>query len=106
MLLVLRLLAVYLGTAAAGIWLARRFVFPIPGRVALFLALAPLLLSGRAPLPARIHAPADILYQSSPYSWRGPDLGIVQTHTPALSDVAYQVLPWKKAAREAIRQGR
>jgi hypothetical protein len=106
LLLVLRLLAVYFGTAAVALWLARRFVSPVPGRVALFLALAPLLFSGPALLTARIHAPADILYQSPPFSWRGPDLGIAATHTPALSDVAYQVLPWKKAAREAIRQGR
>ena len=105
MLLVLRLLAVYLGTAAVALWLAHRFVLSIPGRVALFLALAPFLLTGRAFLTARLYAPADILYQSPPFSWRGPDLGITGTQTPALGDVAYQSIAWKKATREAIRHG-
>jgi hypothetical protein len=42
--LVLRLLAVYLGTAAASLWLARRFVSPIGTRAAVLLALGPFLL--------------------------------------------------------------
>ncbi|HEV7517562.1 MAG TPA: YfhO family protein [Thermoanaerobaculia bacterium] len=106
MLLVLRLLAVYLGTAAVAIWLARRFVLPIPGRVALFLALAPLLLTGRALVGAHLYAPADILYQSPPFSWRAPDFRIGTTQNPSLGDVAYQSIAWKKATREAIRSGR
>jgi hypothetical protein len=106
MLLVLRLLAVYLGTAAVAIWLARRFVLPIPGRVALFLALAPFLLTGRALTTARLYAPTDILYQSPPYVWRAPDFGIGDAQTPSLGDVAYQSIAWKKATREAIKSGR
>src|SRR4051794_33169548 len=105
MLLVLRLLAVYLGTAAIAIWLARRFVLPIPGRVALFLALAPFLLTGRALTSARLYAPADILYQSPPYAWRATDFGIGNAQTPSLGDVAYQSIAWKKATREAIKSG-
>jgi hypothetical protein len=105
MLLVLRLLAVYFGTAALALWLARRFVYRFPGRVALFLALAPFLLTGRALLTARLYAPADILFQAPPFSWRGADLGIAGVQTPALGDVAYQSIAWKKATREAIRHG-
>jgi membrane protein YfhO len=106
MLLVLRLLAVYFGTAALGVFLARRYVFPIPARAALFLALAPFLLTGRALSTARLYAPADILYQAPPFSWRAPDVGIGPVANPALGDVAYQSIAWKKATREAIRHGR
>ncbi|HZF12655.1 MAG TPA: YfhO family protein [Thermoanaerobaculia bacterium] len=106
MLLVLRLLAVYFGTAAVGVWWAHRFVLRISGRVALFLALAPLLLTGRALLSARLYAPVDILYQAPPYASQAAEMGIGPTLTPALGDVAYQSIAWKKATREAIRHGR
>src|SRR6476620_1355455 len=106
MLLVLRLLAVYFGTAAVAIWLARRFIFPLPGGVALFLALAPFLLTGRALVTARLYAPTDILYSAQPYAWRAPELGIGQVQSPVLGDVVYQTIAWRKASREAIRNGR
>jgi hypothetical protein len=106
MLLVLQLLAVYAGTVAVALWLARRFILPVPGRVALFLALAPFLLTGRAMVTARLYAPADILYGVPPYAWRAPELGIGKALSPVLGDVVYQSIAWRKATRDAIKRGR
>jgi hypothetical protein len=106
MLLVLQLLAVYAGTVAVALWLARRFILPVPGRVALFLALAPFLLTGRAMVTARLYAPADILYGVPPYDWRAPELGIGKAQSPVLGDVVYQTIAWRKATRDAIKRGR
>jgi hypothetical protein len=106
LLLVLRLLAVYFATAAAAIFLANRYVSPIRPRVRLFLALAPFLLTGKALLTAGIHAPIDIHYQGPPLSALGKSMGTETTKTPLLSDVVFQELPWRKAVREAVKNGR
>ena len=48
LLLILRSIAVYGGTVAALLVLARRYVAPVRLRAALLLAAAPLLLTGKA----------------------------------------------------------
>ncbi len=104
-LLALRLIAVYGGSAAAVLWLAHRFVRPLPRGVALFLALAPCLLTGRALLTAGLYAPIDIVYDGEPFAAHRAEAGIGKTQTPLLSDVAYQGLPWRKAVRDAVKNG-
>ena len=105
-LLVLRLLAVYFATAAAALFLARRFVTPIRARVCLFLAFGPFLLVGKALLTAGVHAPIDIAYQGPPLSALAARMGTETTKTPILSDVVFQEIPWRKAVREAVKNGR
>ncbi len=105
-LLALRLLAVYFGTAALGLWLAHRFISAIRLRVALLLALGPFLLVGKALLTAGVYAPIDIPYQAAPLSRYGQQKGTAVTRNPALGDVVYQEIPWRKAVREAIKNGR
>jgi hypothetical protein len=106
LLLVVRLLAVYFLTAAAAIFLANRFVSPIRARAGLFLAFAPFLLVGEALLTAGIHAPIDIHYQGPPLSAMAARMGTETTRTPLLSDVVFQEIPWRKAVREAAKNGR
>ncbi len=105
-LLVLRLLAVYFATCAVAIFLVRRFVFPLRKRIALVLALAPFLLTGKAMLTAGVYAPLDIVYQSHPLAARRAEVGIGRTQTPILGDVVFQEIPWRKAVREAAKNGR
>ncbi len=105
-LLALRLLAVYFGTAAAALWLAHRFVSPLRLRVALLLAFSPFLLVGKALLTAGVYAPIDIPYQATPLRPFAPQLGTQVTRNPALGDVVYQEIPWRKAVREAAKNGR
>ena len=106
LLLVLRLLAVYFGTAALSLWLAHRFVTAIRFRVALLLALGPFLLVGKALVTAGIYGPIDITYQAAPLGPYAPRVGAQVTQNPALGDVVHQEIPWRKAVREAAKNGR
>ena len=105
-LTVLRLLAVYFATAAAVILAARRWVGAIPLRAALFLALAPFLFVGRAMLTAGVYAPIDITYVHQPFLALAEEKGTSIVRSPILSDVAFSMLPWRKAVREAVKHGR
>ena len=105
-LVVLRSLAVYGGTAALLLYLAHRFVLPIPRRTALLLAVAPLLFTGRALLTGGVFAPLDIAYQAEPLRSRRAELGIARTWNPLTVDVVSQMLPWRRAVREALENGR
>jgi hypothetical protein len=104
--LAIRLLAVYFATAAGALWLADRFVRPIPRRVALLLALGPFLLVGPAMVTGGVHAPIDIPYLSAPLSSKAAEYGMTAVQTPMLSDVVYQEIPWRKAVRDAVKNGR
>lgn len=105
-LLVLRLVAVYFGSAAAVLWLAHRFVRRLSAGVAIFAAFAPLLLTGKALVTGGLYAPIDIVYQGEPFAAHRAEAGIEKTQTPLLSDVVYQGIPWRKAVREAAKSGR
>jgi hypothetical protein len=105
-LLVLRLLAVYFATAAGSLWIAHRFVSPVRLRAGLFLSLAPFLLVGKAMVTAGVYAPIDIPYQAPPLAAHAAQMGTAQTQTPLLGDVVTQELPWRKAVRDAAKNGR
>lgn len=103
---VLRLLAVYFGTAALFLWLAHRFVRPVSRTAAVLLPLGPFLLVGHALVTAGVHAPIDITYLSSPLAAHARERGIGQVQTGLLSDVVFQEIPWRKAVRDAAKNGR
>ena len=105
-LLVVRLLLVYGATAALLVYLAHRFVRPVSLRVALFLSLAPALLTGKALLTAGVQAPLGITYEAPPLSAYRAEMGVGKPRTPILSDVVASYIPWRKAVREAIQNGR
>jgi hypothetical protein len=105
-LLILRLLAVYFGAVAVSLLLAHRFVSPIRPRAGLLLALGPFLLVGKALVTAGVYAPIDIPYQAEPLASMGPEVGVSATRNVALGDVVYQEIPWRKAVREAAKNGR
>lgn len=104
--LVLRCLAVYGGTVAAVLFLAHRYVTPVRLRAAFLLASAPLLFTGKAILSGGVLAPLDIAYQAEPLRALKPEFAIHRTVNPLLVDVVSQMLPWRKAVREAIEAGR
>ncbi len=105
-LLVIRLLAVYFATCALALFLVNRYVFPVRKRVAVLLSIAPFLLTGKAMFTAGVYAPMDIVYQSHPLAARRAEVGIGPTRTPILGDVVFQEVPWRKAVREAAKNGR
>ncbi|MEP6800330.1 MAG: hypothetical protein ABJC07_00225, partial [Acidobacteriota bacterium] len=105
-LLVFRLLAVYFGTAALGLFLADRYVLPVTRRAGLLLALGPFLFVGRAMLTAGVHAPIDIPYLTPPLAFHASEQGVETAVSPILGDVVYQEVPWRKAVRDAVKNGR
>jgi hypothetical protein len=104
--LILAPCAVYAAVCVALLWLSHRLILPIRAPVALILALAPLLLTGRALLTGGVYAPIDIPYQAPPLSVHASEQGIAGARSPALSDVAAQMIPWRKAVRDAVKNGR
>ncbi len=105
-LLVLRLLAVYFGTCALALFLANRFILRIRPGIAVLLALGPFLLTGKAMLTAGVYAPLDIAYQAHPLAAHREELGIQETRSPILGDVVSQFIPFRKAVRDAVKNGR
>lgn len=105
-LLVIRSVAVYAVTGLVAAFLASRYVSRVPVRSALFLLLAPLLLVGRAMLTGGVYAPIDNTYQAPPLSRHAREMGTSVTQNPILGDVVYQEIPWRKAVREAVKNGR
>jgi hypothetical protein len=105
-LLVLRLLAVYFATCALAFFLANRFVSRIRPGVAVLLALGPFVLTGKAMLTAGVYAPLDIAYQAHPLAARRAEMGIEGTRSPILGDVISQFIPFRKAVRDAVKNGR
>lgn len=105
-LLVARSLAVYAGTAAICLALAHRCVRPLSLRTAILLAAIPLLLTGRATFSGAVYAPLDIRFQDEPFRSHPLTAGLTSVRTPLLSDVVHSMIPWQKAVRESVRNGR
>ncbi len=53
-----------------------------------------------------VYAPLDIAYQAHPLAAIAGDVGIGPTRTPILGDVVSQEIPWRKAVRDAVKNGR
>ncbi|HEU5163029.1 MAG TPA: hypothetical protein VFV54_07785, partial [Thermoanaerobaculia bacterium] len=95
----------YAATAALLLWLTHRWLVPLERRIALLLALLPLLFTGPALLTGRVYAPIDIPYAAPPMKALRAEVGVPTTHNGTLSDVYSQIIPWKKAVRDAWRHG-
>jgi len=106
LLLVFRLLAVYFAACALSLFLVHRFVSRIRPAVGFLLALGPFLLMGKALLTAGVYAPLDIAYQGQPLASHREEQGIGRTRSPVLGDVVFQMIPFRKAVRDAVKNGR
>ncbi|MGH9369538.1 MAG: hypothetical protein ACRD3M_17930, partial [Thermoanaerobaculia bacterium] len=106
LLLTLRLLAVYVGAASVCLLLACRFVRPVRPSAALVLLLAPFLFAGKALVTAGVYGPIDQIYHAAPLAARRVGMGIDTTRTHSLLDVSGSMVPWQKAVREAVKNGR
>ena len=102
----LGLLAVTLGTATAAVWAADRWVGRIRARIGILLVLAPFLLVGKALVTGGVWAPIDIPFLANPLAAHAAEVGIGAPRNPILSDVVQQEIPWRKAVREAVKNGR
>ena len=103
---VVALWLIYAASAAATLWLARRFAGPLTTRAGLFLALAPLVFTGTAMFRGGIYGPADLYYGHDPWKRVAAEHGVTGIANPILSDLAFANLPWRAAVREALVNGR
>jgi hypothetical protein len=85
--------------------MARRFAGGLSIRVAVLLALLPLVFTGEAMLTGKLYGPAD-LYANWPPFTRAAGEPAVEGRNPILSDVAFANLPWRAAVRDSIANGR
>lgn len=105
-LIVIRSLAVYFAACALALFLANRFVRRLSWPIVVFLVCGPWLITGRAMLTGSVYAPIDIAYQAPPLAALKEELGVGKTKSPILGDVVSQEIPWRKAVREAVKNGR
>ena len=106
LLLSLRLLAVFFGATGLSLVLTHRWISRLRWQAALFLAVAPLLLAGRAMMTAGVYAPLEIAYTMPPLDSYASDYAMTRLSTPVLSDVIFYAIPARKAVREAVKRGR
>jgi hypothetical protein len=103
---VVALWLIYAAAAAAALWLARRHAGPFPTLAGILLALAPLVLCGKAMLLGEIYGPADLYYGHDPWKNVAAEHGVAKIANPILSDLAFANLPWRAAVRESLLHGR
>lgn len=96
----------YGASATVAVWLARRCVAALPGKIGLLLFALPLLFTGKALWTGGLYGPADLYYGHDPWKRIAPAQGIEGVGNPILSDVAFQGFPWRAAVFDAARQGR
>jgi len=98
-------LSAYLLFAALLLWMASRWVAPVPRRAALLLALLPLLFSGPALVTDRVWAPADLGFNVPPYAGLRGELGVERTAPGIFTDIGSQIAPWRAAMIASWRAG-
>lgn len=98
-------LTLYLATALALLFIAHACVTRLSRAMALALLLLPLVFTGRALLTGRVYAPVELTYTSEPLWAYQMELGVPEPHNRMLSDIAFQMIPWREAVRRAVMSG-
>jgi hypothetical protein len=95
-------LLLYLLTAAALLGIIHVCVARLTRWVALVLLLLPLVFTGRALLTGRVYAPVEMAYMTEPLNAHRAEAGAPLPQNGSLSDIAFQMMPWRQALREAV----
>src|SRR5262245_48785477 len=102
----MRLAVTYLVVASGIVYASHRLVRRIGAWAVVLLVFLPMAFLGEAFLNNGVYAPLDIAYRWEPLASYRAELGVRSMRTPLLADVVYQHLPWRKAVREALKNGR
>ncbi len=97
--------ALYLATGIALLWAADRWISPVRRSAALILLLIPLCLTGRAILTDGLFGPFDLPYETLPLSDQRGEHGFGSAHNSMISDLSMQIIPYRKAVRDAVSRG-
>lgn len=102
----MRLLLTYLVVAAGLLFVVSRFLRPIRPLTFCFLVGLPVLFLGEAFATNGVYAPLDIVYRWEPLARYRDQYGIGGMRTPLLVDVVDMQIPWRKAVRDSVKNGR
>lgn len=97
--------ALYLLLAGALLALCYRFLRRFSLAAAVALVVLPLAFPGPALLSGRIYAPLDLHYRSMPLKALRQELEVGEERSVARFDVAFEMIPARKATRYAIKNG-
>jgi Bacterial membrane protein YfhO len=92
----------YFISAAAILGLTHRYFIALTRGAALALLLLPLCFTGRALLTDRIYAPVEMPYIAQPFGDHAQEMGVGRPHNGGISDIAFQMIPWREATRRAL----
>jgi Predicted membrane protein len=95
----------YLATAIALLFLTHAYVTRLSRAMALCLLLLPLVFTGRALLTGRVYVPVELAYTSEPLWQLRAELGVPDPQNRMLSDIAFQMIPWREAVRRSVANG-
>ncbi len=95
----------YVATTLFVFALWTRFVQPLSRWAALVILLLPLLFTGRALLTGRAYSPADLLFLDPPFDAHAKSYSVETPRNGLLGDLAWQIVPWQKAVRDAWQGG-
>ncbi len=99
------LIAVYAGSSAVALFLVSRFLVRTSLLWAVALALLPLLVAGKAIVTGGYFGPLNLAYAASPLSAKGVPALHRDYGNGLLTDVAFQMVPWRAAVRSDVRAG-
>ncbi len=102
----MRLLITYFGVACLTLLLTNRAVRRLQASAAIFVVVVPVLFLGEAFATGGVYAPLDIVYGREPLATYRAQYGVGTQRTPILVDVVDMDIPWLKAVREAVKNGR
>jgi hypothetical protein len=100
------LLGIYGAACILALLAAHRGLCPIRFGIALALAVLPFLSAGRSLLTGGFHGALNLSYATAPLQAQAHRLPAREYHNGHLSDIAYQMVPWKAAVWESLREGR
>jgi hypothetical protein len=97
-------LFLYLLTAAVLLGIIHVCAARLTRWAALVLLLMPLVFTGRALFTGRVYAPVEMAYMTEPLNSYRAEAGAPLPQNGMLSDIAFQMMPWREALREAVSE--
>jgi hypothetical protein len=94
----------YFLTAALLLGIAHAHVTRLTRWSALALLLIPLVFTGHALLTGRVYGPVELAYTTEPLNAYRTEVGAPLPQNGALSDIAFQMMPWRQALRQAMAE--
>jgi len=97
--------ALYLTTAIALLYAVHRWVSPLRRLPAVVLLILPVMFTGKALLVDGLYGPFHLPYDVPPLLYERAQQGVGPAYNGMISDLYTQIIPYRKAVRDAIGNG-